>query len=53
MPRQLMIGNEPAQVEESTALFTNCRKMAMNSFLLTLHREFPLYADMLGDKRLH
>ena len=44
-------GNEPVEVEESTALFTSCREMAMNSFLLTLHREFPLYADMLGDNR--
>ena len=44
-------GNEPAEVEESTELFTSCREMAKNSFLLTLHREFPLHADMLGDNR--
>ena len=44
-------GSEPAEVEASTELFTSCRKMAKNSFLLTLHRDFPLYADMLGDNR--
>ena len=45
------LGAEPAAVEASTTLFTNCREMAQNSFLLTLHRDFPLYADMMGDNR--
>ena len=44
-------GNEPAEVEESTELFTSCREMAKKSFLLTLHRDFPKYAEYLGDNR--
>ena len=42
---------EPAQVDASTELFTLCRTMAKHSFLLTLHKDYPNFAELLGDRR--
>ena len=42
---------EPAEVEARAELFTLCRTMAKHSFLLTLHKDFPDFAELLGDRR--